>query len=378
MTALSSDPGRDPERYLAGIFDELTAVGTVDAGARIAVQAAAELADVDGLCLVSPDGDRCVVALAQQPETYLCDLRNSGLYRASARQLLWGKEDVIQLPTGEHRRIGVALIVPLQATSGYAAVGFFWQPGQAADREATRKIELLARALGLAACRWRMDEEHAARQRDQQRTTAELQHRLRNILALLRSIIRRSRETADSAEHFALHLEARIGALARMQGTLAAIGKADVELEDLIRTELSACAVAEQRYLLQGPAVRLHAKGAESVGLAVHELATNSLKFGALGASSGSLAVKWTVIGDPVPRLRIRWVESGVNIVTVAPRRRGFGQELIECTLPYELGARTRLTFNPGGVLCEMEIPLEACAMSVEPAAPQTARGGSR
>ena len=378
MTALSSEPGWDPERYLAGVFDELTAVGTAEASARIAVQAAAELAEVDGLCLVSPDAERCVVALAQQQEIYQCDLRSSGFCRASARHLLWGKEDVIQLPSGEHRRIGVALIVPLQAASGYAAVGFFWQPGQTPDREATRKIELLARALGLAACRWRMDEEHAARQRDQQRITAELQHRLRNNLAVLRSIIRRSRETADSAEHFALHLEARIAALARMQGTLAAIGKADVELEDLIRTELSACAVAEQRYLVQGPAVRLHAKGAESVGLAVHELATNSLKFGALGASSGSLAVKWSVTGDPSPRLRVRWVESGVNIVTVAPRRRGFGQELIECTLPYELGARTRLAFNPGGVLCEMEIPLEACATSVEPAAQQTAQGASR
>jgi two-component sensor histidine kinase len=378
MTALSSDPGWDPERYLAGVFDELTAVCTAEASARIAAHAAAELADVDGLCLVSPDGDRCVVALAQQQEIYLCDLRSSGLYRASARQLLWGEQDVIQLPTGEHRRIGGALIVPLHATSGYVAVGFFWQPGQAADRDATRKIELLAKALGLAACRWRMDEEHAARQHDQQRITAELQHRLRNNLAVLRSIIRRSRETADSAEHFALHLEARISALARMQGTLAAIGKADVELEDLVRTELSACAVAEQRYLVQGPAVRLHAKGAESVGLAVHELATNSLKFGALGASTGSLAVKWTVITDSSPRLRIRWAESGVNIMTVAPRRRGFGQELIECTLPYELGARTRLAFNPGGVLCEMEIPLEACATSIEPAAQQTSQGASR
>jgi hypothetical protein len=66
-----------------------------------------------------------------------------------------------------------------------------------------------------------------------------------------------------------------------------------------------------------------------------------------------------------------------VNIVSVAPRRRGFGQELIECTLPYELGARTRLEFSPGGVLCEIEIPLEACAASGEPAAQQAA-GGAR
>jgi two-component sensor histidine kinase len=378
MTASSSDPARNPERYLAHVFGELTAAGTLDASVRIAARAASELADADGLCLVSPAGEHCVVALAQREQIYLCDLRGSDLYRASARRMLWGKEDSIPLHTGEHRRIGVALLVPLQPTTGYAAIGFFWQPGRNADLESTRKLELLARALGLAACGYRKDEEHVARQREQQRITADLQHRLRNNLAVLRSIIRRSRETADSAEHFALHLEARIGALARMQGTLAAIGKADVELEDLIRTELNACAVAEQRYLLQGPAVRLHSNGAESVGLAVHELATNSLKFGALGASSGFLAVSWTVIGGSLPRLRVRWVESGVHIVSVAPRRRGFGQELIECTLPYELGARTSLAFNPGGVVCEIVIPLEACATSVEPAAQQRHGGGSR
>jgi two-component system CheB/CheR fusion protein len=149
-----------------------------------------------------------------------------------------------------------------------------------------------------------------------------------------------------------------------------------VELEDLVRTELTACAVPEQRYLVEGPAVRLHAKGAASVGLAVHELATNSVKFGALGAASGSLAVTWTVTADS--RLRVSWIESGANIVAVAPRRRGFGQELIECTLPYELGARTRLTFSPGGVLCEIDLPLEACSAGTEAARQPMARAGSR
>ena len=378
MTASSCDPGQDPQRYLADVFDELAGAGTLDAAVRIATEAASKLADADGLCLLSLDGDRCVVALAHRDQIYLCDLRTSDLYRASARRVLWGKEDSIPLPTGEHRPIGVALIVPLRATSGYTAIGFFWRPERTADPPTTRRIELLARAFGLAACGLPQNEEHAARERDLRRIAADLQHRLRNNLAVLRSIIRRSHETADSAEHFALHLEARIGALARLQGTLAAIGKADVELEDLLRTELSASAVSEQRYLLQGQAVRLHTKGVESLGLAVHELTTNSLKFGALGAASGSLAINWSVLGDPPSRLRIRWIESGANIVSVAPRRRGFGQELIECTLPYELGARTRLEFNPGGVLCEIEIPLEACATSVEPATKQAAGGGSR
>lgn len=377
MTASSSNPGKDSELFLAGVFDELAGAGTFDAAVRVAAEAASELADADGLCLMSPDGDRCVVALAHREQIYLCDLRSSDLYRDSGRRVLWGKQDSIPLPTGEHRPFGVALIVPLRATSGYTAVGFFWPPERTADPQATRRIELLARAFGLAACGLRKDQEHATREKAQRRIAADLHHRLRNNLAVLRSIIRRSHETADSAEHFALHLEARIGALARLQGSLTAISKPDVELEDLIRTELSASAISEHRYLLQGPAVRLHTKGAEALGLAVHELATNSLKFGALGAASGSLAVNWSVLRDPLPRLGIRWIESGVNIVSVAPRRRGFGQELIECTLPYELGARTRLEFSPGGVLCEIEIPLEACATSAEPAL-QHAAGGAR
>ena len=178
-------------------------------------------------------------------------------------------------------------------------MGFFWQPGQATAPQRTRQLELLAKTLGLAAAAWRKDDENAARQRDQQRISADLQHRLRNNLALMRSIIRRSHETAESAEHFALHLEARIGALSRIQAVLAAAGEAGIEFEELVRTELIASAVPEKRWVLQGPAVRLHAKGAESLGLAMHELATNSLKFGALAAPSGSVAITWAVIDDP-------------------------------------------------------------------------------
>jgi two-component sensor histidine kinase len=362
----------DPERYLAEVFDQLTAAGTRDASVRIAVQAANELAQVDGLCLLSAAGERCVVALAQQQLIHQCDLRNSGLYRTAAplfrseatrSRTLWGKEDFIALPTGEQLRVGVALIVALQAATGYAAVGFFWQPGRTPDSNGTRKLQLLAKALGLTASAWQK---------------ADLQHRLRNNLALMRSIIRRSHETAESAEHFALHLEARVGALGRMQGASATAGAAGVELEELVRTELIASAVPERRYSLQGPAVRLHTKGAELLALAAHELATNSLKFGAFAAQDGYLSVVWSVTGGQLPRLHLSWIERGVTIASVAPRRRGFGQEVIECTLPYELGARTQLAFSPGGVRCDVEIPLEACAIGVEPFAPQVAHGGSR
>jgi two-component sensor histidine kinase len=377
----------DPERYLADVFDQLTSAGEQDISLQIVMSAAHELADADGMCMLSTTGERCVVALAQQQEIHLCDLRNSGLYRAAAPLLrgetsgsrtLWGKEDFIALATGEQLRVGVTLIVPLHAASGHPAVTFFWQPGRTTGVQGTRALELLAKALGLAAGAWRKAEEYAAHERDQHRVAADLQHRLRNNLAQTRSIIRRSQETAESPEHFALHLEARMGAVGRIQGALTSAGDAGVELEELLRAELIASAVPERSYSMQGPAVRLHTKGADSLALAVHELATNSLKFGSLAAPNGHLAVTWAVTEGQMPRLRITWLESGTTIASLAPRRRGFGQELIECTLPYELGARTRLMFSPGGVVCEIDVPLEACAADIKSRPSQAAYGGVR
>jgi two-component sensor histidine kinase len=367
----------DSERYLAEVFDALTTAGTRDECVHLAAQAAKTLADANGLCAVSLDGERCVLARADMQQICLCDLRNSSLYRAAVSQrrvenggarTLWGKEDSIALSTGEQLRIGTALVVPLQVDS-YVAVGFFWQPGRTTDSQHARKLELLGKALGLASSRWRKDDEHA----DEQRILADQQHRLRNNLALVRSIIRRSHETAESAEHFALHLEARISALTRIQGALVSAGAAGVELEEVVRTELLASAVPERSCVVQGPAVRLHDKCAELLALTIHELATNSLKFGALAVGDGRLDIRWSVAGGP---LRLTWNESGVTIASAAPRRRGFGQELIERSLPYELGAHGQLTFNPGGMNCDIHLPQEACAWAVEPAAPAMVHGG--
>jgi two-component sensor histidine kinase len=335
MTAPANNAAADAEKYLSDVLDELTAAPTRDDGLQIATRAAHELAGCDGLYLLEG------------------------------------------APEGESDGLGNTLIVPVHENCGHAAVGFFWQPWQMADDQARRPLELLAKILGLAARLWRREEQHAMQLRDERHASAELQHRLRNNLALMRSVIRRSNETAESAEEFALHVDARIGALVRTQGMLGIAGAAGVELEELLRTELIASAVSEKCYRLEGPPVRLHAKGAESLGLAIHELATNSLKFGALASASGFLTVAWTVTGLPVPELQLSWIESGVNIVSLAPRRRGFGQELIECTLPYELDAHTRLAFTPGGAHCTIAMPVQACAVEFE-ITQQPARAGSQ
>ncbi|HVL72914.1 MAG TPA: sensor histidine kinase, partial [Beijerinckiaceae bacterium] len=107
------------------------------------------------------------------------------------------------------------------------------------------------------------------------------------------------------------------------------------------------------------PKVRLRPKAAEMLGLAMHELATNAVKYGALAADGGRIAVNWTIEdGDKAPLLRLIWTETGAVLDGGPPTRRGFGTELLERTLAYELDAATDLAFQDGGLRCTVAVPL--------------------
>jgi two-component sensor histidine kinase len=91
--------------------------------------------------------------------------------------------------------------------------------------------------------------------------------------------------------------------------------------------------------------------------MALHELATNAVKHGALSSQAGRVRLSWAISGDP-PALRLHWAETGGPPV-VAPRKRGFGSRLIEIGLAQDLGGRVRLEFAPDGVSCAIEAPLD-------------------
>jgi len=99
---------------------------------------------------------------------------------------------------------------------------------------------------------------------------------------------------------------------------------------------------------------------AQTLGLAVHELATNAVKYGALSQPMGHLAVNWQVeVEDGVPNVSLEWIESGVAMGPNGPAsRKGYGTELIERALPYQLGAKTTLEFGPDGVRCKIKVPV--------------------
>lgn len=188
----------------------------------------------------------------------------------------------------------------------------------------------------------------------------ELQHRVRNTLSVVRSITRRTAETSQSVEEFAMHLDGRINAFARVQTAVARDPTAGLDLTDLVTDELLTYAAHHgEQVRIAGPAVRLKPKAAETFGLAVHELATNAVKHGALSVPDGRIRVTWRVHnGTDVPRLVFEWKESGTPDRAAKRKRRGFGTDLLERTLTYELKAKTVQTFEPDGLRCTIELPM--------------------
>jgi two-component system CheB/CheR fusion protein len=187
----------------------------------------------------------------------------------------------------------------------------------------------------------------------------ELQHRARNLLGVVRSIVHRTVKTAPTIEEFAAHLEGRLATLARTHSVLSRDGSATVELEEIVRDEMVAAAVREEQLTIGGPLVRLKRQAAETLALALHELTTNAVKYGALSEPAGSLSVTWRIVdAAPGKRLSLTWKEDGVRALDTRPSRSGFGRELIEKGLPFEFGAQTSLEFARGGVRATIELPL--------------------
>lgn len=187
----------------------------------------------------------------------------------------------------------------------------------------------------------------------------ELQHRSRNILGVITAVANRTLGQGGSVVDF----ETRLKALSRAQGLLSQFGSDTVELGALVRMELAAhVAVEPPKVMISGPKVHLIARQVQNFALALHELTTNAVKYGALRDSSGRLCITWVVIQDNRnrPRLVLNWTEKGVpiptGIETVA--RRGYGRELIENALSYVLRAKTAYEFGPDGVRCRIELPL--------------------
>lgn len=195
---------------------------------------------------------------------------------------------------------------------------------------------------------------------------AELQHRTRNLIAVVQLLARRTLQESGDIDAFGRRFEARLAALGRVQGLLSQRpdGQA-VTFDALLHQELDAHGVgarADSRVDLRGPTgVPLRARLVQTLALALHELTTNALKYGALSDAGGRLAVTWCIEGRDEgkgPALRVTWEERGVRLDPLRTSD-GYGRELIERALPYQLKARTHYELRKDGVFCTIEVPLD-------------------
>jgi two-component system CheB/CheR fusion protein len=202
----------------------------------------------------------------------------------------------------------------------------------------------------------------------QRMLVAELQHRTRNLLAIVQSLAQQSLGKTVSLEGFS----ARLAALGRVQSLVGGTMSDQIDLGDIIRLELEAVGAAEGKISVSGPPIALGFELVQTLALALHELATNAVKYGALRDGQGHLKVSWRVQtnGQSVPVLLLDWVESGVRNLA-KPTRKGFGRTLIEKALAFTLRAKAQLLFGDDGVSCHIELPLPPAGATTrqEPAA---------
>jgi PAS domain S-box-containing protein len=192
---------------------------------------------------------------------------------------------------------------------------------------------------------------------------AELQHRTRNLLSVVQSIANQTIRSTGSLEAFGTQFGSRLRALGRVQSLLARVEDQVIDLHSLVTAELAAHSeddLASSKIKVGGPAVALPPTAAQALGLALHELATNAVKYGALAQPTGKLEVTWELKAEkPTPEIVLEWRESGVSMpASGSLKRKGYGSELIERALPYQLRAKTQLEFGPDGVRCAILVPV--------------------
>ena len=236
-----------------------------------------------------------------------------------------------------------------------------------AIREAQAISDVLSSASG--TLRRRLQDLEMARQH-QTFLLRELAHRLKNQLAVVNGMVRQTLRGAGSLHEFADKLTQRTQGLAVGIDLLVHQNWQQAPLGELVRGQLQPFLPGDHRLVLKGPDVDLDADLTQAIGLALHELATNAVKYGAWSVSSGTVCVTWHVEEEGAKRvLHMTWREEGGPPVT-PPSRRGFGQVVISQAAGNREGATTQLLFEPSGLIWKLAIPLNGSDTPPPPTLP--------
>ncbi|WP_375461738.1 sensor histidine kinase [uncultured Enterovirga sp.] len=194
--------------------------------------------------------------------------------------------------------------------------------------------------------------------------TRELHHRVKNTLAVVQAVAGSTGRSATNVTQYQTALSGRIGALAKAHAVITEDDSQSASLLSLLQLELGGFGKASAgRVTLDGPDVKLASETAVPLGLAIHELTTNSARYGALSAAEGCVEVAWEIVedGPAEPALMMRWIEHGGPTV-VPPERHGFGTRMLSRVLGAQIGAQVTSDFHPDGFRLQLRFPLVAPA----------------
>jgi two-component system CheB/CheR fusion protein len=186
---------------------------------------------------------------------------------------------------------------------------------------------------------------------------AELDHRVKNVLATVSAIVDQTQEASTTHADFAAALDHRIKSLANTHELLSQGQWRGVSLAEIVRREFAP--YAANKTTIEGPSVTLKAEATQAVAMVLHELTTNAAKYGGLSARGGGVLLRWRWLRNGSgSRLAIEWQEAGGPQVA-PPSRSGYGTSIVREVIPFELGGVVDLVFAADGVRCRLEIPAD-------------------
>ncbi|WP_066467569.1 HWE histidine kinase domain-containing protein [Bosea sp. WAO] len=297
-------------------------------------------------------------------------------------------DDIVGTPDlTAFRQAGIrsAQTTPLLSRSGnlLGMISTHWRtPHSPSDRD-LRLLDILARQAADLLERTITEEGLRAREQELERACAalreseqlqktlagEMSHRVKNLFALVSTMIRFGAKSAKNKDDFSKSLSGRIQALAEAHHLVLA-GEATatpLQLEHIVRSVIEAHQSENgQRFGLTGSTVSIRPESISGLALVVNELATNAIKYGALAADEGTVAVSWSAADD---HLSVRWEERGGAAIDAVPERIGFGSRLLDTTIVRQFGGTLSYDWQREGVVVSITLPLSAVS-AVNDAAP--------
>ncbi len=190
------------------------------------------------------------------------------------------------------------------------------------------------------------------------RLLRDLQHRVKNIAAVIRSIARKTADTSTDLESFQERFDGRLGALVRAHAAMSRTTDRGVDLEELVHDALLENSAGSANWSVEGPAVRLEAPLIETLALIFHELAAEAANGGAFDVPGPDLSVRWSV-DHAARRLHLEWRETGLAQRS-SPEEFAFAEELLRSALPYQFNGAAEWGVGADGLWCILDLPTRA------------------